>query len=277
MTNDNMHAVDAMDDDVEDTAEKDISHGCQVLGEGGWKATRHGDRIIVSQQDEGHSVEWVDGVLGYYGFERVDEERGRYVYELVEDDDEDDESDGELVTDGGVDRSPKPPKRFETPIETFASHSDMTQREAEAYVYREIANLSRSEAADLMDVSPSTVDSHVQSAKPKAKLPDIDVVKRVSARNTGFEEGRAYEIWFANGAMLRYVWNEDRDQIAETTTRADDPHSIWKQYPVGGTEDELAEYAIESIAEYTQNFRDDVEACRNDWDPIYEAIVCHRA
>jgi len=168
-------------------------------------------------------------------------------------------------------------KALETAIDTFANHTDMTEREAEAYVHREIAGHSRGETARLMGISESTVDTQVQNAKPKAHLPHIDQVKRISATNTVPEQGKAWEIWFENGAMLRYVWNTELEEIVEQVTRADDPHSIWSDMAVNGSEDELEEYALESISEYTRSFRDDVESCRHEWSPVYEAIVCHRA
>lgn len=166
---------------------------------------------------------------------------------------------------------------LDTAIKTFANHSEMTEREAEAYVRRQIAGQSRAEAASLMDISASTVDTQVQKAKPKAKLPNIDVVKRVQPSNTGLEEGLAYEIWFENGAMLRYVWNDSYGEIMETTARADDPHSLYQQVGVAGSEDELEAYALESIAEYMQTYRDDIEACRSDWPDVFEAILCYAA
>lgn len=166
---------------------------------------------------------------------------------------------------------------LETAIDTLANHTEMSKREAEAYALRELDGVSRSEAARLMDVSESTLDNHVQAAKKKARLPHIDTVKRVRSRNTGYDEGEAIEIWFENEAMLRYVWNDERGEIVETTTRADDPHSIWEQMPVGGSEGELEAFALESIMQYTQEYRDDIGACRRHWSPVFEAILCVRA
>ena len=167
--------------------------------------------------------------------------------------------------------------RFEIAVETLQNSSDMSEAEAEVYVLRFLDGLSRSETADRLDKGESTVDTQYQNAKKKAQLPAIDTVKRVSATNTGFEEGLAYEIWFENEAMLRYVWNEERDEIVEDTIAADDPHSIQQSFEVGGSEDELAEYALESIEEYTRNYRDDPEACRTDWSPVFEALTLYSA
>jgi DNA-binding CsgD family transcriptional regulator len=167
--------------------------------------------------------------------------------------------------------------RFDTAVETFENSSDMTTAEAEVYVCRALEGLSRSQTADRLGKSESTVDTQFQSAKQKAQLPEIDAVKRQSPRNTGYDEGMAYEIRFANGAQLRYVWNEDHDAIYEDTVAADDPHSIYKSFDLGGTEDELAEYTLESIEEYTMSYRDDPEACRTDWTPVFEAITLYEA
>jgi DNA-binding CsgD family transcriptional regulator len=167
--------------------------------------------------------------------------------------------------------------RFETAVETFQNSSDMSEAEAEVYVLRFLNGVSRSEAADQLDKSESTVDTQYQSAQKKAQLPNIDTVKRVSATNTGYDEGAAYEIWFENESMLRYVWNEERGHIFEDTIAADDPHSIHKSSDVRGSQDELAEYTLESIIEYTRSYRDEPEVCRKDWPHVFEAITLYGA
>jgi len=168
--------------------------------------------------------------------------------------------------------------RREIAAETFQNSSDMTEREAEAYVLRELAGVGRGRAAvQLGDVSESTVDTLHQRAKNKARLPSIAMVQRVSASNTGSAEGKSYEVWFENDAMLRYVWNDEHGEIREETYRADDPRSTHESFGVGGSEDELGEYTLESIEEYTKNYRDDVAACKSDWTHIYEALTCYKA
>lgn len=166
--------------------------------------------------------------------------------------------------------------RFDAAVEMFENNG-LTAREAEVYVLRALRDINRHDVADQLEISPSTVDSLFQRAKDKARLPYIERVQRQSATNTGYEEGVAYEIWFENEAMLRYVWNKEDGQIHEQTIRADDPHSIYEDFDVGGSEDEVAEYALESICEYTQSYRDDVSVCRTDWPHIYEAITLHGA
>lgn len=167
--------------------------------------------------------------------------------------------------------------RFDAAVETFQNSSDMSRAEAEVYVFRFLDGLSRSETADQLDKSKSTVDTQYQNAQKKAQLPKIDTIKHQSSKNTGYEEGEAYEIRFENGAQLRYVWNSEREVIYEETIAADDPHSIHQSFELGGAEDELAEYTLESIEEYTRNYRDDPEACRTDWTPVFEAITLYGA
>lgn len=166
----------------------------------------------------------------------------------------------------------------EAATETFQNHTEMTEREAEVYVMRELIGANRSETAmNLGDISESTVDTLHQRAKKKAELPRIDVVKRESSKNTGSAEGLAYEIWFENEAMLRYVWNEERGEIREEVFAANDPRTLHDGFDVGGSEDELAEYAMESIEQYTRNYQDDIDALERDWSPLYEALTCHKA
>lgn len=167
--------------------------------------------------------------------------------------------------------------RFEAAVETFQNSSGMTEREAEAFVLRVLDGIHRQAAADRMGISKSTVDKHVHAAKQKVRLPHIDEVVRVSPRNTGTDEGRAYEIRFPNGALLRYVWNGEKGEIVESVNRADDPISTYRQFGVGGSEEELAEYALESISEYTRVYRDDWEACRKDWPHVFEALTGYKS
>lgn len=167
--------------------------------------------------------------------------------------------------------------RFDTAVETFQNSSGMTKAEAEVYVSRSLDGLSRSDTAQRFNKSESTVDTQFQNAKEKAQLPHIKEVVRISERNSGTDEGQAWEVRFENGALLRYVWNHEQDEIVESVNRADDPVSTYKQFGVGGSEDELAEYALESIAEYTQSYRDYPKACRDDWPPVFEALTAYGA
>jgi DNA-binding CsgD family transcriptional regulator len=163
--------------------------------------------------------------------------------------------------------------RHDTAVETFHEHGGLTEREAEAFVYRELDRLTRGDAADQMDISESTLDTLHQRAKQKVRLPGIKRINRQYRKNTGYDEGTAWEVWFENSACLRYVWNTETESIHEQTITAVDPHSIYDDYDVDGSEDELAEYMLTTLEEYTQSYRDDWEAARKDWSPIFAAIT----
>ena len=169
------------------------------------------------------------------------------------------------------------PDALETAIDTFATHTEMTEREAEAYVRRTIADQTRGEVAFVMDASTGVVDALAERATPKATLPNVDTVERVPAADAGFDGDDAWAITFANGAVLRYGWSADREQLVRTTTRADDPTRVTDRLGVGGSEAELEAFTLEVISEYTCRYRDDIDACREEWTSVYEALVCHEA
>jgi len=60
----------------------------------------------------------------------------------------------------------------------------LTERQAEAYVYREIGRLSRGAAAERMGISPSTLDDYRSDAV--AKIEDakdtLDVLREIRGR-----------------------------------------------------------------------------------------------
>lgn len=52
-------------------------------------------------------------------------------------------------------------------VERLASHGLLTERQATAYLLRDIEGVSRSDAADKMDCSLSTLDHHLSEARNK--------------------------------------------------------------------------------------------------------------
>jgi hypothetical protein len=152
----------------------------------------------------------------------------------------------------------------------------MSQAEAEVFVGRELAGWSRSYVAETIDKSVSTVDNQHQSAKQKARMPEITKVdshKRAS-------DDRVVDIWFANDARLRYRATDsdpERSTILEETFRADDPHSVWDTADLVIDPDELHEVALESISRYLEDYRNDFEAAQFDWSNLFEALTCHEA
>lgn len=163
--------------------------------------------------------------------------------------------------------------RRQTAIDTFANHTTMSEREAEVYVLRRLAGVRRGETARLLGIAENTVDNHLSSAAEKAALPNIKDVNRQSPRNTGYNEGVAWELRFPNGAMVRYVWRTDTEAIHEQTISAADPHSIHKDWDVGGTADGVAEYTLETLQEYTKEWRHDLDVCATDAPDVFAALT----
>lgn len=99
-------------------------------------------------------------------------------------------------------------------------------------------------------------------------LPRISKVEYPT--RVGSEERRAAVIWFENDTALRYVWNEERGQIQEQTYLGG---VVYSSHDVGGSEAEIADYALLSVSEYINELREDPEACRFDWGHIYDMLV----
>lgn len=165
--------------------------------------------------------------------------------------------------------------RRQTAIATFTDHTDMTEREAEVFVLRKLAAIHRSAVAEQLDISENTVDNHLANAAEKAALPNIDTVDRVGASKTGDGKGVAWDIWWPNEARVRYVWNRETEEIDEVTHRADDPQSVHNSWGVGGAEDEVAEFALTTLQEFTQDWRADLDACVFDMPDLFAAVTCY--
>jgi hypothetical protein len=99
------------------------------------------------------------------------------------------------------------------------------------------------------------------------KLPDVTWVETLT--RVGKDWRPAVEIWFANETALRYVWRDDVGEIEEQTYAGGVVHDA---FGLGGERDELAEYGLEALAEYLNVYRDDLEACKQDWPHIYDML-----
>lgn len=97
------------------------------------------------------------------------------------------------------------------------------------------------------------------------ELPAITKIETTA--RVGPEERPAVVIWFENDTALRYVWVDG--EIQEQTYVNGVVHDSFK---LGGERDQLAEYALESISEYVQSYRDDPAACEMDWPHIHEML-----
>lgn len=165
--------------------------------------------------------------------------------------------------------------RFQTAVETFQNSSGLSEREAQVYVARRIDNRGRKETAQWLDIEPSTVDTLLDRAEKKS--PQLPSVTKVEYPDHNRPDGvvEAATIWFENDAALMYRLYDD-GTLREETYGADDPHSVLESFDVGGEDDNVAEFALESLAEYLQSYRAP-EDCRRDWPHVFEAITLHQA
>ncbi|OYR56648.1 hypothetical protein DJ70_08000 [Halorubrum halodurans] len=69
-------------------------------------------------------------------------------------------------------------------IEMLAGADLLTERQAEAYVYREIEQLSRDDAAERMGISPSTLDDYRSDAAAKIQRAEgtLDVLETIQGQ-----------------------------------------------------------------------------------------------
>jgi len=73
--------------------------------------------------------------------------------------------DAETDAPGEADRS----LSFDDLVAHVAQDSLLTQRQAQAYVARDLADLGREETADRLGISPNVVDDHIAIARRKVK------------------------------------------------------------------------------------------------------------
>lgn len=99
-----------------------------------------------------------------------------------------------------------------------------------------------------------------------SELPAITTIETTA--RVGEDKDPAVVIWFDNDTALRYRW--DGGEICEETYV---DGATYDSYPVGGSREELAAYALETISEYVSVYRDDPEVCEQDWPHIYEMLV----
>jgi len=84
------------------------------------------------------------------------------------------------------------------------------------------------------------------------------------------EKNPAVVVWFENETALRYVWDKERGEIEEQTYV---DGCVYSGHWVGGSREELEDYALMSVSEYINELREDPEACEYDWGHIYEMLV----
>lgn len=164
--------------------------------------------------------------------------------------------------------------RFDVAVQTFQNSSALSEGAAEAYVARELEGMGRTEAARYLGINPSTLDTQHQRAKQKdIRFPEVSKIETTA--RVGPDRDPAVVIWFANDAKLQYRWNGN--EIVEETAAAHDPGSVVESIAVGGDREELAEYALESLAEYLDVYREEPDVLRSDWPHVFESVTCYQA
>lgn len=97
-------------------------------------------------------------------------------------------------------------------------------------------------------------------------LPSVSKIETTA--RVGTERHPAVVIWFENNTALRYVWDAEQGEIVEQTY----DEVVHNEVSVGGSREELAEYALESLAEYINSYQDDPDACQLNWPHIYDML-----
>lgn len=103
------------------------------------------------------------------------------------------------------------------------------------------------------------------------KLPTITKIDYPTKVGAGQQ---AVVIWFANDTALRYVWDDERGEIHQQTYLGGVVHD---SFSVGGNRDDLADYALHSVSEYKNEYRENPEACEADWTHIYEMLKMEKS
>lgn len=157
-------------------------------------------------------------------------------------------------------------------VETFAKNG-LSDQQARVQMLR-MSGLSVDQIARDLQIETGTVKSHINRIESKlddgsaSLLPDISQIE--TRTRVGSMDRPAVVIWFNNDTAIRYVYYDDKDEIVEQTYQDGVVHD---SYEVGGSRDELAEYALETVSEYINTYRDDPDALRTDWPSVFEGVL----
>jgi len=163
-------------------------------------------------------------------------------------------------------------------VETFEA-AGLSEAEAKVQALR-LQGLSRSEVADFLDVGVETVRpqwDRIDSDEPVRLSPVIhiepDARVRADAEKAAISWTSGVVFTFGNGAKLQYRRSNIEETVYEDVFRADDPKDVSHSTNLVADPEEYREIALESLAEYVNTYRTDVEALREDWPSVYEALT----
>lgn len=102
-------------------------------------------------------------------------------------------------------------------------------------------------------------------AEQLPEITKIDTTARV-----GRDRESAVVIWFGGGGALRYVWDKSIEEIREETYLDGTVH---ESFTIGGHRGLLSSYALESLSEYVNVYKDNPEAMEKDWPHVHELLM----
>ncbi len=102
---------------------------------------------------------------------------------------------------------------FEDMIEEIADAGLLTEKQAVAYLGREIDHSSRRQIADYLDISPNTLDKHIRTAKDKVEAAEetLELIEEYEQRRYPSPPDECSECGGAIAGM--YVTTEDGDAL----------------------------------------------------------------
>ena len=116
-----------------------------------------------------------------------------------------------------------------------------------------------------------TEQANEDETKQFPEITKIDTTARV-----GEHHRTAVVIWFGGEGALRYVWHDVHSGIeGEIQEQTYLDGVVHDSYGVGIDVDRrhLSSFALETVAEYINSYRDNPEAMEKDWPHVHELLT----
>jgi len=105
----------------------------------------------------------------------------------------------------------------------------------------------------------------MEAQQTEADLPKVSSIDYPA--HAGEEKNPAVIIWLEPGdRAIQYVWDDGAGEILEETYHGGCVHD---SLGVGGSREDLEEYALQTVAEY-MDLREDPNALESDWPHVYD-------